>query len=245
MACIIKLIITFTPPLQQPILPIPPKDEPWLLIYRETGNNSSIRFISDKQIPLSNQLAALYQLGFVPKDDMRESYERRLIEDGWTDFDYEYYPYWLALTALGWEEENDKGELFPYSDMIYCFDAWDSNEPENHFHTLSQIERLSSNEIPLSNIQSGRKRYTRRMWVSYELNGELFKWSVPRGRIYNPLIIDKICKFSMMDTYDKNLYWRHDEQGIHLVYTTREILNQLYNETGISFFGLDDNQIRL
>ena len=173
------------------------------------------------------------------------------------------YPYWLVFTALGYEynaldpsdyeyEINyrkpplDREEVAHYSDSVFNFKRNYCYTPEHYVYILGQIERISGGEIVLENIECRRVLGIGRMEISFTLDGQGYKFSIPGDRKrFNPEIITVIGDLAGEGSGGKMLFWNGDEQGVHIVYTTKETLNELAEQTGINFWGLDDAQTAL
>lgn len=226
--------------------PFVPSDEPWLEKYEETGN--SVRFISD-EIAVEEQISILADLDYMCIPEMLELYNDRLYRE-WPEHILERYPFWLTFTTLGREEIDENGNVLYFSDNSYSFASLYDIDPElmgmTYVKTIEQINRISGGELDIQNVNAQYYPLGYRIVISYELNGESFKWSTRRSNYinyYNANIINVISEYSKNDKYEKNLYWMHDDQGIHIVYRTYDEIIQLYEVTGINFLGMDRNQL--
>jgi hypothetical protein len=214
-----------------------PDDEPWLPLYNKPGIGASMPAKAEfGMVSIENQVSTLSDLGYYPTKDRENKFKESLVNDKYVNNFYSIYPFITILAKLGKIENN-----IPYSDSVYSFDflSNDANYPD----TLAQINRISQGEIDITDIQLTYKGFTRREVISFKINGDLCKRSIPyKGRTwsYNPFIIDVISKYSAGDTFERNLYWRRDLFGLHIVYRTEQELIALKDKTGIDFLNPDD-----
>ncbi len=223
--------------------PFVPSDEPWLERY--DGMGFSMRFTSDR-IPVEEQRTILADLNYTINPEVSEIYYEWLHTDGWDDSILERYPFWLLFTSLGREITDENGQVIYFSDSTYCLEKYpESPQPAESIYVLmfEQINRISGGELNIDNVDVKYSSLGGRIILSYELNGEPYKWSIKGSRDYNPNILKEISECSKNDMHDKNLYWQDDEQGIHIVYRTDDEIKQLYEVTGINFLGADSSQL--
>lgn len=227
--------------------PFVPSDEPWIEDYE--GPAFSMRFISDR-VPVEEQLAVLADLNYTVNPETAELYEDWLHKDRWDGNILERYPFWLIFTTLGLEGIDENGQVVYFSDSTYCLEQkiYSRSQPsylDDYVKILEQINRISSGELDIRNVDAQYHSLGGRIVLSYELNGELFKRSIRNSQFFNGNVVKVISEYSKDDEYDKNLYWLHDEQGVHIVYRTYEEIVQLYEVTGINFLGPDNNQLTI
>lgn len=224
--------------------PFVPSDEPWLEDYE--GPEFSMRFISDR-IPVEEQMAIWADLNYTVNPEISELYDDWLRTDGWSDSVLERYPFWLTFTSLGREVTDENGQVVYVSNSTYCLKhkIYSRAQPSelDYMKILEQINRISGGELDIRNVDAHYYPLGGRIVLSYELNGEPFKWSIRSSQFYNGNVVKGISEYSKNDKYDKNLYWQHDEQGVHIVYRTYKEIMQLYEVTGINFLGPDSNQL--
>lgn len=243
---------------------IAPKDAPYIARERESyeGGSAVIRVVQEDSPPADEQIARLAELGFAADRVSDEFFKEQLLAL-WNEETLEMYPYWLVFTALGYEynaldpsdyeyEINyrkpplDREEVAHYSDSVFNFKRNYCYTPEHYAYILGQIERISGGEIVLENIECRRVLGIGRMEISFTLDGQDYKFSIPGDRKrFNPEIITVIGDLAGEGSGGEMLFWNGDEQGVHIVYTTNETLNELAEQTGINFWGLDDAQTAL
>lgn len=243
---VLVLILSFFVLFSVIFWPFVPSDEPWLENYE--GPAFSMRFISDK-ISVEEQMAILADLDYTVKPEVSELYDDWL-HTGWGDSILERYPFWLIFTSLGWEDIDANGQVVYFSDSTYClkhkiYSRSGPSDLDDYVKILEQINRISGGELDIRNVNAQYHSLGGRIVLSYELNGEPFKWSIRSSQFYNGNVVKVISEYSKNDEYDKNLYWLHDEQGVHIVYRTYDEIMQLNEATGINFFGPDSNQLTI
>lgn len=241
------LILTFLVLFSVIFWPFVPSDEPWLENYE--GPAFSMRFISDK-IPVEEQMAILADLNYTVNPEISGLYDDWLRTKGWENRILERYPFWLIFTSLGLEDMDENGQAVYFSDSTYClehkiYSRTQSSDLDDYVKILEQINRISGGELDIRNVDAQYYLLGGRIVLSYELNGEPFKWSIRSSQFFNGNVVKVISEYSKKDEYDKNLYWLHDEQGVHIVYRTYDEIMKLYEVTGINFFGPDSNQLTI
>lgn len=243
------------------LLFIAPKDAPYIARERESYDDGSavIRVVQENSPTADEQIAKLAELGFAADRVSDEFFKEQLLSM-WNEETLEMYPYWLIFTALGYEYNSlapddyeaeinyrkppfSRAEIKPYSDCSFNFRRNYCYTPEHYVYILSQIERISGGEICLGNIECRRAFGIGRLEVSFTLESESYRYSIPGSRKrFNPEIITVIGELAGENDEGKKLYWNGDEQGVHIVYQDKETLTRLAEETGINFWGLDDAQ---
>jgi len=243
-AILMVLILSFLVLLSVIYWPFVPSDEPWLEDY--DGEGFSMRFISD-EVPVEEQIAILADLDYTVNPEMSELYYDWLRTEGWDDSVLEVYPFWLVFTSLGWGRTDENGQAAYFSDSTYCLERkiYSRSQPEelDYIKILEQVNRISGGDLNICNVEAQYYKLGDRIVLSYELNGEPFKWSIRSSQFYNANVVKVVSEYSKNDKYDKNLYWQHDEQGVHIVYRTYDEIVQLNEVTGINFLGADGDQL--
>ena len=227
--------------------PFVPSDEPWLEDDEEPG--FSMRFISDR-IPVEEQIEILADLNYTVNPKIAELYYDWLRTEGWSDSTLERYPFWLVFTSLGQGKTDENGQVTYFSDSTYCLERKIYSrtvQPSelDYVKILEQINRISGGDLDIHNVAAHYYSLGHRIVLSYELNGEPFRWSIRSSQFFNGNIVKVISEYSKNDEYDKDLYWMHDEQGVHIVYRTYDEIMQLNEVTGINFLGPDSNQLAI
>lgn len=242
---------------------VAPADAPWIAEEGyDYGGDVVIRVVQDAAPSVQTQIDMLKELGF-SADQVDEQFFLEQLYAMWDEWILLRYPYWLVFTALGSEydmldPENPEGsinyrepplqreEIGHYSNCVFNFMRVYCGTCEHYVYILDQINRISGGQIRLENIESGRALGFGRLWVSFTLNGVDYKYSIPEreGR-FNPEILTVIGTLAGADGEGRMLFWNGDEQGVHIVYCTRDTLMQLAERTGINFWGLDSGQVAL
>lgn len=245
------------------ILNVAPSDAPWIAEEREAyGGAAVLRVVQEDGPSVEEQIAVLEEIGF-SADQVDNAFFLEQLYSNWNEETLMRYPYWLVFTALGMEYDAEdpsnfeaeinyrpaplqREEIAHYSNSVFNFMRNYCYTPEHYVYILGQIERISAGRIALENIKSGRVLGIGRLWVSFTLNGTDYKFSIPGSRKrFNPEILTVIGALAGTDGGGKALFWNGDEQGVHMVYCTKDTLLQLAERTGINFWGLDGGQAAL
>lgn len=254
---IIILLITYF------VLNVAPADEPWIAKERDVYNDTAvIRVIQENSPSSQEQIELLKEIGFYANLVDEEFFKEQLYYN-WDEESLRRYPYWLVFTALGMEYDLNepsnyeavinyrsspliREEIAHYSDSTFNFMRNYCYTPEHYVYIINQVNRISKGQIDLKNVKSGRVLGFGRLWVSFTLNGTDYKFSIPGARKrFNPEILTVIGELAGADENDNMLFWNVDEQGVHIVYCSKDTLIRLKEKTGINFWGLDDGQVPL
>lgn len=245
------------------LLNVAPPDAPWIAKPQDEYSDAPIiRVIQEESPSVQSQIDTLKDLGF-SADKVETEFFLQQLYSYWPEETLMRYPYWLVFTALGMEYDandptNFEGEINyrpsplesenieHYSDSVFNFMRNSCYTPEHYTYILSQIQRISGGEVVLDNIRSGRVLGIGRLWVSFSLDNVEYKFSIPSsGRRFNPEILTVVSDIAGENSDGKKIFWNGDEQGVHIVYCTKDTLLRLAEQTGINFCGLDDAQIEL
>lgn len=127
-----------------------------------------------KKIPkvsFEEQFTTFSNLGFtlykdIDKEELLYAYSKE---------DYEANPYNLLYMAWGQISENtDK----PVSDNCWYFDFESIESEGDYVEILENLKRISGNELNFSNIKDNIDFDNETAWVSFDLNGEHYKYDL-------------------------------------------------------------------
>ena len=126
-----------------------------------------------KKVTFEHQWTTFQKLGFTLNDGISKA---DFIATFGSESDFEEDPWQGMYIAFGMEI--DAEDYAPVTNKCWHFDMESINAPGDYVDILKNIGRITNHELKFENIKDHVDIDNQQAWVSFEMNGEAYKWDL-------------------------------------------------------------------
>ena len=186
-------------------------------------------YVPQLLLTFEEQVAKLKLLGFKINDGVEEYDLNR-----WGGLhEFEYSPFELLYRTLG--QKMQREPWLPVCDRCWDLETDSVEGSGSYIRILHNLQRISRGELCFSNLEDYVNLEEKQAWVSFEVNGDYYKWNLEVDDDWiDPDIFSNVVALTYRySTYGKFTYYSSGGQNVVVGYETAVALEKLKAVTGL------------